>query len=666
MLKNVLKEIQKNLSNTLKVKLIALFILFAFLPICILGSISAYMTINSAKETAGQNNLAMSKSMANQIGVFIDHSQGLIATVADSPTVKSLDPAAINKYLAQVVKNNPRFETIGVIGPDGMQLGRFPMAQLAFRGDRPYFQIAIKGEPYISGAKISQVSKLPVVWLSVPIKDDKGTVIGVVNADLSMKSFLDLSKQTKIGEKGYVDIVDNTGIVLATPDEKRILASESFLKYDYVTKVTKGQEGYVEGIATNEEKAMTSFTTVPKYNWGVLVHQPVKEIRDIANGNIWIVILGGLVAVILAGCTAFLIARSITLPIEKLRNEALMLAKGDLIARETIHSRDEIGQLAEAFGQMANNLRNLVIKVQSRAEIVAASSEELTASAQQSADAANQVVGSITQMAEGSDKQAEAVNDMSSIVEAMSAHIKQIAVTSKQIGDIACDTSQSSEEGRQAISKTMEQMANIGEGSQAVEQAIGELAKGSREIGEIVTLISAIAGQTNLLALNAAIEAARAGEAGRGFAVVADEVRKLAENSNQATQKITILIQKNENDMKQALVATQASSQGVKMGVHIVESAGETFKGIADAVKRLSVQITEITASIDQIASGSQSLVSAVGNIHNVSQKNAIEAQHVSATTEEQSASIQEIASSSQALAETAVDLMTAVADFKV
>ena len=662
----MLKFFKRSLSNTLKTKLVALFILFAFLPICILGAVSAYMTINSAKEAAGQNNLAMSKSVANQIGLFVGKSQGLIVTVADSPTVRSLDPVAINKFLAQVVKNNPQFETIGITGPDGMQMARYPLTQLSFRGDRPYFQTAIKGDTYISGAKISQVSKLPVVWLSAPIKDDNGKVIGVINADLSMKSFVELSKQTKVGKAGYIDIIDSAGIVLATPDEKRILDGESFAKYEYVSKLSNGQEGYVEGLSTNGEKAITSFTTVPEYNWGVLVHQPVKEIRDVANENIWVVVLGGLFAIILAGFTALWIARSITLPIIKLRNEASMLAEGDLRQREIIHSRDEIGQLASAFGQMANNLRSLVVKVQSRAETVAASSEELTASAQQSADVANQVAGSIAQIAEGSDTQAAAVNDMSSVVEEMSASIEQIAVTSKQIGEIAFGTSQSSEEGRRAIKKTMEQMKNIGEGSQAVQEAIGELAKGSREIGEIVTLISSIAGQTNLLALNAAIEAARAGEAGRGFAVVAEEVRKLAENSNQAAQKITILIQKNETDMNQALVATHASSEGVKTGINIVESAGDTFKAIADAVGRLSAQIKEITESIDQIASGSQSLVLSVHNIDKVSKENAAEAQSVSAATEEQSASMQEIASSSQALAQTSTDLMSAVVNFKV
>ncbi|WP_378951561.1 methyl-accepting chemotaxis protein [Pelosinus sp. sgz500959] len=663
----MLQTVKRNFSQTLKTKLIMFFILFAFFPVCILGIISTYMTINSTKETTGQNNLSMSKNVAEQINLFIGNSQGLIKTVAGSPTVKSLDPIAINKFLEETAKHNPQFEAIGVITPNGMQLARYPMAKLAFRGDREYFQTAMKGQSYISEGKISQASKLPVVWLSVPIKDESGKVIGIVNADLSMKSFVQISKQTKIGNNGYIDIVDQKGTVLATPNENRILESENFLKYEYVEKVIAGQGGYMQGASSNGENSITSFAPVLNYHWGVLIHQPMKEIYDTAKMTIWIVIGGGCLAVILAGLTAFWITNGITGPIGRLRDEALMMAEGDLRKREiNIPSKNEIGQLAETFKSMSTKLQNLVTKVQSRAEIVAKSSEELTASAQQSASTAIQVTESISQMTNGSDRQVEALHDMSIIVGAMSTSIKQIADTSKQIEDIARGTSHSSEEGRKTIHKTMEQMKIIGEGSQTVQRTIGELDKGSQEIGEIVTLISSIAGQTNLLALNAAIEAARAGEAGRGFAVVAEEVRKLAEESNQAAQKIAALIQKNEVDMTKVIAATKASSEGVTVGIHVVEVAGDTFQGIADAVSCLVDQIHNITQSIDQIAMGSQNLVSSVAKIDQVSKENALKGQSVLAATEEQSASMQEIASSSQELAQASSELQSAVENFKV
>ncbi len=663
----MLKIIKQSFNRTLKTKLVVFFILFAFFPVCILGLISSYMTINSTKETTGQNNLTMSKNIAEQINLFIGNSQGLIATVADSPTVKSLDSVMINKYLEQAVKNNPQFESMAITLLDGMQLARYPMTKLSFRGDREYFKAAMQGQSYISESKTSQVTKLPVVWLSLPIKDEKGKIIGVINADLSMKSFVQISKKTQIGKNGYIDIIDNKGTVLATPNENRILESENFLKYDYVSKVIMGEEGYVQTISTNDEGSITAFSPVANYKWGVLIHQPIKEIYDTAKITIEMIIGGGLIAVILAGLTAFWITAGITTPIGKLRDEAFLLAEGDLRKREMLTlSENEIGQLANAFQSMSTKLQDLIDNVQSRAQIVARSSEELTASAQQSASAACQVTESITQMNKGADHQVAAVHNMSDIVETISLSIKQIADTIKQIEKIARGTSQSSEGGRTAIQKTMEQMKTIGDGSQIVQRTIGELNKGSQEIGEIVNLISSIAGQTNLLALNAAIEAARAGESGRGFAVVAEEVRKLAEESDQAAQKIAALIHKNEVDLKEVIAATQVSSEGVKTGIQVVESAGDTFKEIADAISYLFSQIQDIAKAIEQIDLGSQRLVHSVENIDEISTENAVEVQSVLAATEEQSASMQQIATSSQALAEASAGLQLAVIKFKL
>lgn len=374
-----------------------------------------------------------------------------------------------------------------------------------------------------------------------------------------------------------------------------------------------------------------------------------------------------LISVLLFSLVGWYLGRKLSRPIGEMSNMIGQVAEGNLGVNEiAITSKDEIGQLGQGLNTMLRNLRKLVVHISNSASTIAASSEELTASAQQSADAATQVAGSITEIAAGSDQQAVAVNTMSATVEAMSAGIEQIAATSKEIAEIAVDTSQSTENGRQAIDKVVEQMKSIGSGANEVQETISKLAQGSREIGEIVTLISSIASQTNLLALNAAIEAARAGEVGRGFAVVAEEVRKLAEESNQAAQRISSLIQMNEANMNQAITATQTSNEGVKAGIELVGSAGATFNVIAGAVRRLSLQIKDVSQSIEQIANGSQELVSSVCNIEKISKDNATETQSVSAATEEQSASMQEIAASSQALAQIAEELQSAVANFKI
>ncbi|MBU2699576.1 methyl-accepting chemotaxis protein [Sporomusaceae bacterium BoRhaA] len=168
------------------------------------------------------------------------------------------------------------------------------------------------------------------------------------------------------------------------------------------------------------------------------------------------------------------------------------------------------------------------------------------------------------------------------------------------------------------------------------------------------------------MALNAAIEAARAGEHGRGFAVVAEEVRKLAEQSNQATQQIGTLIQRNQFNMDHAIAATQDGAEGVITGITVVNSTGETFRKIVNSIVQLSQQINDISSSINQMVENSNVLVTSMKEVEKISKENAGETETVSAATQEQSASMEEIASASQTLANMAVELKASVEKFMV
>jgi len=181
-----------------------------------------------------------------------------------------------------------------------------------------------------------------------------------------------------------------------------------------------------------------------------------------------------------------------------------------------------------------------------------------------------------------------------------------------------------------------------------------------------VDAISAIAGQTNLLALNAAIEAARAGEQGRGFAVVADEVRKLAEQSREATTQIATLISEIQHDTEKAVSAMNDGSREVKLGAEVVNMAGKGFNEIVFLVNEMSGQVQGIATAVQQIDSNSQQVVSSIRAVEKTSQTIAGEIQTVSSSTQQQSASIEEIASSSQSLARMAQDLQIAIQSFRV
>ena len=392
-----------------------------------------------------------------------------------------------------------------------------------------------------------------------------------------------------------------------------------------------------------------------------------EKSNELANTSIITVGIVAAVAVILSLALGLMVVRMITRPLSEVVAGMGEMAKGNLSAAPPlVRSRDEIGQVAQAVGVMQANLRTLLKQFAQSAENMAAASEELTASASQSAQAANQVAASIAQVAQGSEKQLTAVDNTAAVVQQMSAGIQQVASNAGNVSEVADKTSQAGHDGESAIEQVITQMDNIGQGTAQVGDAIGKLSASSKQIGEIVGVISAIAAQTNLLALNAAIEAARAGEQGRGFAVVADEVRKLAEQSGDAAKQISSLIDENRQNIELAVVAMQSGNVEVKRGIEIVGSAGDAFTKIAALVQEVSVEVREISAAVEEMASGSEQMVGSMKDIERVSKSTAGETQTVSAATQEQSASMHEIATASQNLAKMAEGLQVAIAGFRL
>ncbi|MEN6412323.1 MAG: methyl-accepting chemotaxis protein [Veillonellales bacterium] len=380
------------------------------------------------------------------------------------------------------------------------------------------------------------------------------------------------------------------------------------------------------------------------------------------------IMLGMLViAFVFLGLSGFFITKMIAGPLHTMVLVCKELAAGDFRDKpRKLLRKDEVGQLADSLVDMRGSLRIMMKQVNESSEQVAASSEELNASADQSAQAANQVAASITDVAKGMEDQLAATNDTSAVVEQMSASIQQIAANANEVAGQSAQAADKANEGNKSVDKAVNQMAQIDHTVTASSQLVDKLGERSKEIGQIVGTISGIAGQTNLLALNAAIEAARAGEHGRGFAVVAEEVRKLAEQSQESAKQIADLIGEIQGDTDQAVAAMNDGTREVKLGAEVVNSAGKAFQEIADLVTHVSGQIKEISAAIEQMATGSQQIVGSVERIDELSKKASGETQTVSAATEEQSASMEEIASSSQALAHLAMELRETVSKFQI
>lgn len=391
----------------------------------------------------------------------------------------------------------------------------------------------------------------------------------------------------------------------------------------------------------------------------------ISTTEHLGNSLIILTIFIALIAVLGGTTIGIVLARKISRSLNALIETAEKIADGDLTTTIEINSKDEVGQLSKAFGTMTLQLKSILYQVQDKAEQVATSSKQLTESTEQLAQTSDQITISSTEIASKTDQQTISVRDVSCAVENMSSEIQHTANTTHTVSTMSENAATTAQHGSIAIQSAIAQMNNIEYSVTSSSQAVSTLGEHSKEIGAIVYAISDIARQTNLLALNAAIEAARAGEAGRGFGIVAEEVRKLAEQSDDASKQIAVIISKIQIDIDQAIIAMHEGTKEVVTGTQVIHTAGKSFTEIATNAIEVSQQVKEISTAIQQMATNSQTISQSVSVIDNLSSDNLGRTQTVLAATEEQSASVTEIVVESQTLATMAEELQASVRKFK-
>ncbi|MGS2779456.1 methyl-accepting chemotaxis protein [Robertmurraya sp. GLU-23] len=343
-----------------------------------------------------------------------------------------------------------------------------------------------------------------------------------------------------------------------------------------------------------------------------------------------------------------------------------MAGNGDFTAKVEDHSNDELGVLSDSYNKMSGSLKDMMNEVISTSELLASSSEELTASSEQTSKATETITESIQQVADGAEQSTSSVQESAIALEEVTKGIQSIADNASIVSEVSVHATEKAKEGGLFVDKTVNQINEINHSVVASGEVIKTLEHRSQEIEKITNVITAIANQTNLLALNAAIEAARAGEHGKGFAVVADEVRKLAEQSQQSSSQISALIKTIQEDMTQSSQSIEQVSVDVKEGLMIVNQTKETFKEILEFMANLTGQINDMAATSEEISASTQEVSATVSGIIHISEQTSMHSQNVAASAEEQLASMEEIATSASALSNLADDLKVLIGKFKV
>lgn len=385
------------------------------------------------------------------------------------------------------------------------------------------------------------------------------------------------------------------------------------------------------------------------------------------NQSFWIIIAFLVGGIILGLSIAYIVSRIITKPLKFVTDNVKEVANGNLTMDPIqVKNKDEIGDLAESFNEMGTSLANLIRKVTMTSETVAASSEQLLASAEQTSKATEQITIAIQDVASGSENQVDSAMAGNESMQEISKGMEQVASSIEMVSKLSVTSNEKAEAGNIVVSETVTQMGIVHQHVSKIASIIHVLGTRSKEIGNIVDLISQVSEQTNLLALNAAIEAARAGEHGKGFAVVADEVRKLAEESNKATDNIRVLIEQIQREIQDVTISMEEGTNSVKSGMDKVNESGKSFLEITDLISNITNQAQEVSAIVEEVNASTENMVQKMSEIATISQQSAGNTQQVAASAEEQNASMEEITASAQSLSMMAQELQENVARFKV
>ncbi|MGC5775504.1 methyl-accepting chemotaxis protein [Paenibacillus pabuli] len=655
------KRIRNWFTLTVKKRLIAVLLLFLIVPSISVGWLSYQKAADQVREEIIRSAQAKTEMLSLQITQMLDMEKDNAAQFAAGITSADIinKSPAVQRQMDRMSKNHKELGVLTAGAEDGSWMkSPDPGQQIYDPRERSWYTMGMsQDEPIISDTFQSVTTGEWVVTAAAKLSDGKG----VFGANVSLNHLKESVDKIHIGEKGKMYMLDNGGkFLFHYKIESGVQSDES-----YINEMYKKESGTVKYTYDGQELEAVYYTN-PATGWKIVGEMVSSEaadaVRPIMIRAFTLVGTSLIIGIILL----VFIIRSIHRPLLQLTQAASKVSAGDLTVRVGLKRRDEFGQLGESFDTMTSSLRNVLGEVHDTSSQLAASSEELMASSEQTSKATEQVAELMQDAAAGTTKQNDSLAATGQLVGEMSIGIKEISSSAEDTARIAVEASTKSEAGMVTVEEAVTHIKQVNDESEAMVTVIQDLRAKNAEILEIVAEITAIAKQTNILALNASIEASRAGEQGRGFAVVANEVKSLANNSGSAAERINELMREMQEKTNAVQSTFARTGEGMIKGSQMITEAGEAFRDIRSAVQLVAAQAGEVSAASRQIDGGMSHVTKAVNDTIVLSDQIASGTEDGSAAAQEQLATMEEVAASSAALSRMAEDLQSMIEQFKL
>jgi methyl-accepting chemotaxis protein len=654
----------------LRKKLVVLFILISVIPFLAGTGIILFRSANTIKKNAQGFLSEYSTSIAGDLAAFFARKAGLVESVSFFPRLAEMEWPEVKQSLSPVLENFSKTDSINtylVVNPDGSYYrsdnpgnpargglvtadNKNPEAELNFLTSRDYFQFLVgsnaggEHRTYVSNPMLSKSTGQKMVIVGSSLINSSGETTGLIGfyvEDHTMRNTLDtITSQIgeNFGERLILLILSENNTILAHREydpsqnqytERALNIDREFTLNDMSGPLQQAYKNLISGAAsasykdeaTRDQYYMTA-SPVSGTGYRLLLALPEKVLYDTVLNMERVIQIVFAVTVIIVFFLAFFLSRRITNPIVKtaLTLRDISEGEGDLTKTINVDAKDEIGDLARYFNATLEKIKGLVIIIKNQAAALFSIGHELASNMTETAAAIYEITVNIQGVKNQVINQAASVVQTNTTMEQITSHIDNLTSQVDRQSSSVVQSSSAIEQmlaNIQSVTQTL--VKNTGNvkklmdasetgrvGLQEVAADIQEIARESEGLLEINAVMQNIASQTNLLSMNAAIEAAHAGEAGKGFAVVADEIRKLAENSGRQSKTISTVLKKIKDSIDTITKST--------------ESVLKKFEAIDDGVRTVSDQETNILNAMEEQSTGSKEILEAMGQLNEVTQ----------------------------------------------